>query len=233
MAIVLIRGRDGIQIANERAHKLKEVMLAYAGNKKEDALVDLGTWMGRVSQIKSIEMEYEKLPMGGGTDTFQAKVQAHEEEVRRLHIGARAKLLGFFKLCYARQIGNYARDSVPAEILEKAEDAQLEYYREHPQATEVPRDVFVKAGLLEELEKPLINHKSMRPEAYAAIEREDRKARKHEVEDTRVDDISGDHDSDIPLPDEPGDIRDGVMGEAQGDRSNDDSGSTTVDGPAD
>lgn len=134
--VIIARRRDPVILPNDRAKQLKQTLLA---TQDKSTMIDLGAWMGALSEIKSIEIDEDTsshhIPVEdiGKPDTkgLEAFASLSPEE--------RAEMLSEFVLNYQK---THEFKRPPFEILEQARDIQLAYYRNNPEAQFVPKEEY-------------------------------------------------------------------------------------------
>ncbi len=134
--VTIARRRDPVIISNERAKQLKQTLLE---SKEKDTMIDLGNWMGTLSEIKGIEIE-EDIHHNHTAIEDIGKIDTHAlEEFTRIAPEKKAEMLSEFILNY-QKTHQFQRPSI--KILEEARDIQLTYYRNNKSAQYVPRSEY-------------------------------------------------------------------------------------------
>jgi hypothetical protein len=133
MAIIVIkRRREPIEMANDRAQKIKDRWLGLNNQPKAEPndLVDLDVWAGEYSQIASIEITRPApTPVSTAVD-YEAEAKKEREAFFKKTIEERGQSTARFELSYSVRTGNFSK--APDEIIEKAKKIQVEWYRANP-----------------------------------------------------------------------------------------------------
>jgi hypothetical protein len=136
-SVHIARKREPVIIANDRAKQLKEKLLD--SRVPRETMVDLGTWMGSIGEIKSIEIEEDISRHHTAIEDIGKDEERGAEEFRKLPIAEKAGMLSEFVFHYQK---THEFKRPPFEVLEKARKIQTNYYQANPEALFVPSEEF-------------------------------------------------------------------------------------------
>lgn len=143
MALIYIRARrEPIEIENERARKIKALRFGdINGENKADPseMIDLGdAWAGELGRIVAVEMT--KVEKSAPKYDPNKEMNEYIASQRKLPIKERAAQLARFKMSWWSRSGMKEKEP-PQAVLAEALKLSLDYYKEHPDAYEVPMSI--------------------------------------------------------------------------------------------
>ena len=144
MAQIYLKGRkEPIEVTNEVARNVKRRWCGDpstgAGKAEKDDILQLDDWAGEYGMIKMIELDKVKTEVDHESHrkAQEAEDERQRQEWLKLPPEKKALLLGHFKLRWSVHHG-FSKADPPQDVLDKAYQIQLEYFRANPESEVMP-----------------------------------------------------------------------------------------------
>jgi len=140
MAYIYIKGRsEPLEVKCEVAKQIKKRWFEKMDTGRQNDLLEIGEWAGEYSQIKCVETTPDRFASSRVDVMTQA--QQEREHFRQQPPEKKAECLGYFKMIWWQATQSWGEEP-PADILEKAKEILIKYYRKNPNAEHAGREVF-------------------------------------------------------------------------------------------